>query len=105
MKKILLGFVILLATVVSLSAQSQSVTVEVDGLSCPFCAYGLEKNFKEIKGVENIKIDVKEGLLTFTTQDEKTVSEEVIRKTVKKAGFTPRKITFAQTNDKKEDDE
>ena len=24
--------------------------VQVDGLGCPFCAYGLEKKFKEFKG-------------------------------------------------------
>ncbi len=100
MKKVLSGLFLVLAASLALSAQSQSVKVEVDGLSCPFCAYGLEKKFKDIKGVENIHIDVQQGLLTFTVKAGIALSEEQIRKTVKKAGFTARKITFSEAEEK-----
>ena len=62
MKKLLIllfiGF-----TVTTVNAQADTsqlngkITIEVDGLACPFCAYGLEKNLKEIDGVENIEIN------------------------------------------------
>ena len=31
---------------------TRQIQVKVDGLSCPFCAYGLEKYLKKIKGVK-----------------------------------------------------
>lgn len=104
MKKLFSAFVILMATLVSLSAQTQTVTVEVKGLSCPFCAYGLEKNFKSLKGAENIKIDIEKGLLTFTLKDQKNITEKVIRQQVKEAGFTPGKITISEPEEKPNED-
>ncbi len=75
--------------------QAQQVQVQVDGLSCPFCAYGLEKKLKNIDGVNEIKIDIDQGLATLNVSEDKTVSEEEIRKAVKQAGFTPKEIVYA----------
>jgi mercuric ion binding protein len=77
------------------SSENQQIIVKVDGLSCPFCAYGLEKKFKEIDGASDIKIDINKGILTFQMIDGKEVSEDLIKKKVKDAGFTPREITFS----------
>ena len=77
------------------STEQQQISVKADGLSCSFCAYGLEKKFKEIDGALNIKIDIKSGILTFQMQKGKTIDKEAIRKYVKDAGFTPKKITFS----------
>lgn len=83
-------------------AQSKQIKVKVDGLSCPFCAYGLEKNFKKIDGVSDIKINIKKGTLSFAIQKGKTISEEQIKKKVEQAGFTPREITYPKMAVKKE---
>ena len=73
------------------------VKIEVKGLSCPFCAYGLEKKLKEIDGATNIEIDIKEGVATFTVAKEKQPDEKQLRKVVKDAGFTAGEITFSTT--------
>ena len=84
------------------------ISVKVDGLSCPFCAYGLEKKFKEIDGASDIEIDIKKGLLTFRMEDGKTIAEDKIKDKVKQAGFTPKEVVFLnkieeQQNEKKGD--
>ena len=79
------------------SSQANQVSVRVDGLSCPFCAYGLEKKIKNIDGAKDVRIDVEKGLLSFSIQKGKTVTKDEIRKKVKQAGFTPREITFSET--------
>lgn len=83
-------------------AQAKQVQVKVDGLSCPFCAYGLEKKLKKIDEVENLKIDVDKGFVTFSVANGKTVSEEEIKKRVKEAGFTAREISYKEVQEKKE---
>ncbi len=35
--------------------------IEVRGLACPFCAYGMEKALKEVSGVEKVDIVLKKG--------------------------------------------
>lgn len=96
MKNIIILF-LCLAFGTTLQAQNQveltgKVKVEVDGLSCPFCAYGLEKKLKDLNGVTDIKIDVKNAFALLTVKEGKILSEETIRKKVKDAGFTARTI-------------
>jgi mercuric ion binding protein len=70
-----------------------------DGLACPFCAYGIEKELSAIKGVEKIDIDIGQGLIRVTMADGARLEEAVARKAVKDAGFTLRsfeKVSPAQ---------
>jgi len=71
---------------------SQKATIQVDGLSCPFCAYGLEKNLKKVKGIESVDIDMKTGKATVMIQSDMHVDNQALRQAVKKAGFTARDI-------------
>lgn len=65
------------------------VEVQVDGLGCPFCAYGLEKKFKELKGIKKVRIDMETGLMTFNYPSEKMIDIETVESQVDKAGYTP----------------
>ncbi len=73
-----------------LSAQNNrdQITVQVDGLGCPFCAYGLEKKFKEFKGIKDVKIEMETGIFTFSYPTEKAITLDMIEKQVDKAGYT-----------------
>jgi len=74
----------------NVSAQSDrdQIEVQVDGLGCPFCAYGLEKKFKEFKGIKDVKIEMETGQFNFTFPSEKALSLEKIQNQVDKAGYT-----------------
>ncbi len=74
------------------SSSGDTVTVRVDGLSCPFCALGLEKNLKKIDGVTDVSIKLEEGTATLEVKEGANPSDEEITKRVKDAGFTPREI-------------
>ena len=99
-------FIILfLLGISSTLAQSSEVKVRVDGLSCPFCAYGLEKKLNELDGVESINIDFEEGLVLMQVTDLENISEEEIRIKIEEAGFTPREIVFPRKNEKRDKDD
>ncbi len=34
------------------------ISIRIDGLTCPFCVYGLEKKLKRLEDAENIHIDI-----------------------------------------------
>jgi copper chaperone CopZ len=72
------------------SAQVEQVTLRVDGLACPFCAYGLEKKLKAIDGFKEKTYEVKinEGKALFGWRDDKPLDIAAIETAVDKAGFT-----------------
>jgi len=73
------------------AAEDQTVyTVQADGLACPFCAYGIEKQLTRIDGVESVETDIKSGTVIITMQPGATPAEADAKRAVEAAGFTMR---------------
>jgi copper chaperone CopZ len=64
------------------------VEVRVNGMACPFCAYGIEKKLRALPGARNVKVDLEGGRATFEAPAG-AVTEQQIRQAIKEAGFTP----------------
>ncbi|MDT8429877.1 MAG: heavy-metal-associated domain-containing protein [Pseudomonadales bacterium] len=80
-----------LALVVSnLWAQAQMpvYAIGVSGLSCPFCAYGIEKTLHRVDGVESVEVNLRDGVVLVTMAADAVLDEATARKAVKDAGFT-----------------
>lgn len=73
-------------------AGAHQYQLRVDGLACPFCAYGIEKKLNAAKGVKGIQIDINSGTVTVTMEAGASLSEAQARQIVKDAGFTLRKL-------------
>ena len=80
----------LLLAVTAVSAAPLTYQLHVDGLACPFCAYGIEKKFTELPGVAAVDIDIDGGKVLVTMSSGATLSEKDARKAVRDAGFTLR---------------
>ena len=70
----------------------QKVIVQVDGLTCPFCAYGLEKRIKKLPAVRESTINIKKGTVTLFQKEERHIKIDAVKKAVESGGFTPREI-------------
>ena len=75
-----------------LYAQVEEVILRVDGLACPFCAFGLEKKCTKIPGVKSYDVDMKEGKVHIGMSGEEAVRLDRFRTAVKEAGFTLRDV-------------
>jgi len=96
LRLLLITGLLLAAPIASVSAQEANVSsaiIKVDGLSCPFCAYGLEKHLKKLAGVEGVDINMKDGQAVVHLKADARVDDAALRTAVKKAGFTARGIT------------
>lgn len=80
------------------TAASHSYKIVVDGLACPFCAYGIEKQINEIKGVQNIQTDIATETVTVTMVPGATLGKDTAAKAVKDAGFTLHEFEDVQSN-------
>ena len=85
---------LILAQETSPPISAQEVIVRVDGASCPFCGFGLEKRIGRLEGVQNVKMELKAGKAIVSLKEGASVSEAALRQAVKEAGFTAKEITF-----------
>ncbi len=106
-KTIMTTMFIAMLAIFSVNAQKQmdKFMIQVDGLGCPFCAYGLEKKFKEFKGIKNVKIDIETGDFSFSYPAEKELTMSDVIKQVEKAGYTPVNSKIMRANGKIESSE
>lgn len=90
-------FAILMLIGMSLSILAADVQYElrVDGLACPYCAYGIEKKIKALDGVvkDSVEIKLNEGLVVFRTNDQPQLTEASLKTLINDAGFTLRNFT------------
>ena len=77
-----LALAMLLFAATAAVADSHVYKLYVDGLACPFCAYG----------VESIDIEIDDGVVLVTLADGATLDEATARRAVDQAGFTLREF-------------
>ena len=81
-------------------AAVEQVSVRVDGVACPFCAYNIEKRVKTLEGVEReaqIVTSLENGTATFPWKPGVAFDPAAVRKAIREAGFTPRDLTVTVT--------
>lgn len=78
---------------------AETYRLHVDGLACPFCAYGVEKKLRNTEGVEDVNIRINDGVVLVTAAEDAEFDEAHARRLLQEAGFTLRtfeRITEAQ---------
>ena len=83
---ILAGILIFLTGVAQ--ARVSGMTVAVDGMACPFCAYGVEKRLKTVNGVATVAVDMKTGTAKLAAKSKVSIHYQEVPKAIKDAGFT-----------------
>lgn len=85
--------VILTLWVMAVAAQETvqpTYQIQVNGLTCPFCSYGIEKHVSAIEGVVDVAMDLQAGLLTVTMKKGAVLDQTTANQAIEAAGFTPR---------------
>lgn len=86
------ALVLLLTSTMAALAAPPVYKLYVDGLACPFCAYGVEKTVGGLDGVEKVEIEIEEGVVAVTLPEGSVLEEAAARKAVDRAGFSLRKF-------------
>jgi len=74
----------------SADADRAAYVLQADGLACPFCAYGIEKQLGRIDGVATVSTDIESGTVTVTMNPGVNLTEDQAKEAVDRAGFTMR---------------
>jgi copper chaperone CopZ len=90
MRKTLLTVVILAG--LSGSAWAETITTNVNGMVCAFCATGIEKTFRKQPEVASVKVDLPRKQVVITTKPGRTISDSKVKEIVTYSGYTMGKI-------------
>ena len=72
-KSVALLACLILLPFVPAHAQVESATVVVEGMSCPFCAFGVEKRLKKVRGVGSIEVNMGVGSASMTASEGESI--------------------------------
>lgn len=61
--------------------------VTVKGMVCSFCAQGIEKKLKKFKEVKSVDVDLDTKKVTLQWNPGPALTEEILQKTIKDAGY------------------
>lgn len=78
--------------------------LEVNGLACPFCAYGIEKHLNKLEGVETVEVDVAGGRVLVTMAGDAELTRERAGQAVDRAGFTLESFEQVEDSEGEADD-
>jgi copper chaperone CopZ len=73
---------------------SKEAVVEANGMSCPFCAYGVKKHLLQLPGAEKVEVDLGKDQAVVDFAPDSKVTDEQIKKAVRDAGFKPGKVEW-----------
>lgn len=96
MNRLLSLSLLLLLTLIAPLALAQTPTAEpayelgVDGMSCPLCVYGLEKQLHKLDGVDTVATDLEHGRIVIGMHEGKALEQPQVQQAVRDAGFTLR---------------
>lgn len=86
-------------------AEVTRAVVSVDGMSCPFCAFGVEKKLNTVDGTSEVTVDMKGGTATLVAKDGKSLEIGQIGQAVRTAGFTPGRLRITAIGVVKQENE
>jgi mercuric ion binding protein len=78
-----------------MEASVLSAELTVNGISCPFCAFGIEKKLLDVDGVDGVEVSLDDGRIavTFAAGNSATVGDLV--EAVDNAGFKLAALTLS----------
>ncbi len=100
-----LWILLLLLLPVAAAAEVTQAVIAVDGMSCPFCAFGVEKKLKTVSGTDKVAVSMREGTATLVAEAGKSLDIGQIGRSVRAAGFTPGLLRITVVGTVKEDNE
>ncbi len=95
MKKLVLIIVFALFSISLVHAASTEYQLGVDGVACPFCVYGIEKQLGKLEGIERIETDIEKSLVLLIMKEGFVLDESSVNEAVTKAGFSLRSFTLS----------
>ncbi len=87
MRTFLAALLLCLGFPVATQAEFVDAELRVDGMACPFCAFGIEKKLRAVQGVRDLEVLLDEGIIELGFEADSAATVGALEEAVKDAGF------------------
>jgi mercuric ion binding protein len=79
---------------------ADTMTVDVNGMVCAFCAQGIERKVRALPETKDVYVSLEKKVVVIELKDKQTLSDDTIKALIKEAGYDVTNIkTSAETLD------
>lgn len=76
-------------------AAAETITANVNGMVCGFCAKSIEKTFSKMSAVQQVTVNLDKKIVTLVLKPKAVLADTDVTKKITDAGYTVVKITRA----------
>ncbi len=73
-------------------ADETVLEIDINGMTCPFCVYSLERELGKLSEVKQVLISLKLNKARLTLKEGTHIDSDTLREVVLTAGFTPGEV-------------
>ena len=86
-RSVLAALVLLIAVPLTSHAEILEAELQVNGMSCPFCAFGIEKKLRRVEGVQEVDVLLDDGRVVLTFRANNVATIGALEDAVARGGF------------------
>ena len=98
-------FLLLSFSEITIAEAEREVVIQVNGMFCPFCTFGVEKRLKGLKEVTTVRTDLASGEAIAGLKPGAEFVERHFADAIDRAGFTHSGVHFREATGTKNDSE
>jgi len=95
MRQLFIVAVLLCLSASAFGADETVLEIDIDGMTCPFCVYSLEKELGKLSEVEEVLISLKSNKARLTLKEGAHIDSDSLQEVVLRAGYTPGEVRDA----------
>lgn len=76
-----------LLSVTAAAQATQTITAQVNGMVCAFCAQGIEKKARALPQTQDVYVNLKKKMVAVQIKDGETLDAKAVTALVKEAGY------------------
>ena len=73
-------------------ADETVLEIDINGMTCPFCVYSLEKELGKLSEVDEVLISLKFNKARLTLKEGAHIDADTLQEVVLRAGYTPGEV-------------
>ena len=70
------------------ATHQQVIEMEVRGMTCGFCVYGLKKQLNKLENVDSVEVSLKQKKVRVSAVQGAALDERRLREAIERSGFT-----------------
>ncbi len=92
MRQLFIIAVLLFLSASVFGADETVLEIDINGMTCPFCVYSLEKELGKLSEVKQVLISLKSSKARLILKEGAHIDSDTLREIVLTAGFTPGEV-------------